>query len=236
MKEITTPPILITGAARSGTSLVAGVINMCGAFGGEMSPGNTNNKKGMFENVRIRNTIIKPYLNDIGVDSMGQYPLPDVDNLMIPRDIRQRVLQIIIDEGYSGGPWVYKGAKMCLSWPVWHYAFPNAKWIIVRRKTDDIVNSCVRTGFMRAFYNPGNQKAVGAKTEEQGWKWWVEQHEKRFNEMINEGLNCKVVWPDKMVHGDYAQLYETLKWLGLEWKSEVLHFIDPLLFHSRKKK
>jgi len=30
-------PILIVGAARSGTSLVAGIINMSGAFGGIMA-------------------------------------------------------------------------------------------------------------------------------------------------------------------------------------------------------
>ena len=236
MKSNLPSPILITGAARSGTSMVAGVINMCGAFGGIMAGKNKNNQKGMFENVAIRNTILKPYLRQIKVDPLGQYPLPDVSNLVIPRDIQQRVEQVMVDEGYKAGAWMYKGAKMCLSWPVWHYAFPNAKWIIVRRKTEDIVRSCVRTGFMRAFYSDVNQKAVGVKTEDEGWRWWVEQHEKRFNEMINEGLNCKVVWPDKMVVGDYKQLYETLEWLGLEWKTEVLHFIDPLLFHSRKKK
>ncbi len=236
MKSNLPSPILITGAARSGTSMVAGVINMCGAFGGTMAGKNKNNQKGMFENVRIRNTILKPYLRQIKVDPLGQYPLPDVGNLVIPRDIQQRVEQVMVDEGYQEGAWMYKGAKMCLSWPIWHYAFPNAKWVIVRRKTEDIVRSCVRTGFMRAFYSDVNQKAVGVKTEDEGWQWWVEQHEKRFNEMINEGLNCKVVWPDKMVVGDYKQLYETLEWLGLEWKTEVLHFIDPLLFHSRKKK
>lgn len=236
MKSNLPSPILITGAARSGTSMVAGVINMCGAFGGTMAGKNKNNQKGMFENVRIRNEILKPYLRQIKVDPLGQYPLPDVDNLVIPRDIRQRVEQVMIEEGYQEGSWMYKGAKMALSWPVWHYAFPNAKWIIVRRKTEDIVNSCVKTSFMRAWYNLNNLKAIGVNTEEEGWRWWVEQHEKRFNEMINEGLNCKVVWPDKMVVGDYKQLYETLEWLGLEWKSEVLNFIDPLLFHSRKKK
>jgi hypothetical protein len=53
-------PILITGAARSGTSMTAGVINICGAFGGVLSGPNKNNKKGMFENNRIRQDIAKP--------------------------------------------------------------------------------------------------------------------------------------------------------------------------------
>ena len=234
-KENIRSPILITGAARSGTSMVAGVINMCGAFGGNMSGANRNNQKGMFENSQIRNNIVKPYLRQIGVDPMGQYPLPDVDNLLIPTDLRRKIIQIIVEEGYRDGSWMYKGAKICLVWPIWHYAFPDAKWIIVRRRTGDIIQSCIKTGFMRAFIRAENQKAVGATSEEEGWKWWVHQHEKRFVEMITEGVNCKVVWPHRMVHGDYQQIYEMLDWLGLPWKSEVLNFIDPLLWHVRQK-
>jgi len=37
------------------------------------------------------------------------------------------------------------------------------------------------------------------------------------------------------VTGDYQQMYETIEWLGLEWKSEVLNFIDPKLWKARRK-
>ncbi len=232
MKE----PILITGCARSGTSMVAGVINMCGAFGGKMFGPNRYNEKGMFENADIRETIVKPYLRSIKVDHLGQYPLPDVTNIPIPNNLKERVEQIMINQGYPGGAWMYKGAKMCLTWPVWHYAFPDAKWVIVRRKTSDIINSCIRTGFMKAFHNPQIQRKVGAKTEEEGWLWWVQQHEQRFIEMITQGLNVKVIWPERMINGDYSQLYETLEWLGLEWKTEALTFIDPKLWKARQIK
>lgn len=225
-------PILITGAARSGTSMIAGVINMCGAFGGIMSGPTRNNEKGMFENARIRNEILKPYLRNIGMDALGQFPIPDINKLHIPTNWRNRVLQIIKSEGYKGGPWMYKGAKMCLTWPVWNYAFPDAKWIIVRRRTGDIVKSCLKTGFMRAFRNERFRKAVCAKDEREGWIWWVNQHEKRFVEMMNAGLNIKVMWPERMVNGDYSQVYETIEWLGLEWNSEALSFVDPKLWNS----
>jgi hypothetical protein len=228
-------PILITGCARSGTSLVAGAINICGAFGGNMSGPNKNNAKGMFENARIRNCITKPYLRDLGCDALGQFPLPDIDKLVIPYDWRQRVEQVMIEDGYKSGSWFYKGAKMGLFWPVWHYAFPNAKWIIVRRKSSDIVNSCVKTSFMRAFQNEKNQKAVGVNTEEEGWLWWIHQHEQRFIDMIQAGLNIKIVWPERMVNGDYQQIMETMAWLGLPWKSEVLSFIDPKLWKARQR-
>jgi hypothetical protein len=230
------PPILITGAARSGTSMVAGVINMCGAFGGKMSGPNKNNAKGMYENIRIRNQILKPYLRGLGVDPLGQFPLPKINKLPIPSDWRERVENVIRSDGYKEDEWMYKGAKMSLTWPIWSYAFPNAKWIIVRRKSEDIINSCIKTSFMRAFSRESFRKALNVKTEAEGWAWWVKQHEKRFVEMINAGLNCKVIWPEKMVCGDYKQIYEMIKWLGLKWNSEILSFVDPKLWRARREK
>ncbi len=228
-------PILITGCARSGTSLVAGIINMCGAFGGKMSGATPNNPKGMYENSKIRNNIVKPYLRDIGVDKMGQYPLPGVTDLSVPGDWRSRVEQVMRDQGYVDGSVFYKGAKICLTWPVWYYTFPDAKWVIVRRRTDDIVNSCLRTGFMRAFGKKDIQRQVRVDNEYDGWVWWVNQHLKRFQEMADAGLDYKVVWPHKMVYNDYREIMELINWLGLEWNSDVFNFIDPRLWHSRAK-
>ena len=71
-------PILVTGCARSGTSMAAGVINICGAYGGEMVGANRFNEKGMFENFEIRNNILKTYLKKLRVDKMGKYPLPNI--------------------------------------------------------------------------------------------------------------------------------------------------------------
>lgn len=194
------------------------------------------NKRGLYENDRIREEIVKPYLHDVGVDEAGQYPIPDTNNLLIPRQWKAQVEGIMNEQGYSGDrPWLYKDARIALTWPIWHYAFPNAKWVLVRRRTGDIIESCVKTAYMKAFKDTSVQKAVNAETEEDGWRWWVHQNEKRFIEMIEAGVNVKVLWPERMVHGDYQQLYETLDWLGLKWSPTILNFIDPLLWTSRKK-
>lgn len=229
-------PILITGCARSGTSMVAGAIHLCGAFGGVMVGPNRNNEKGMFENYRIREQVTKPYLRAMGADPLGQWPLPDPDRLVIPTDWRRQVEQVFREEGYKCGPWMYKGAKMVLFWPVWHYAFPSARWVIVRRRSGDIADSCLHTGFMRAFRDRRIQQAVGAATERDGWLWWVRHHIRRFVSMIEEGLNCFQIWPERMVEGDYGQLYQLMEWLGLEWNSSVLEFVDPKLWKSRRRK
>ncbi len=144
-------PILITGCARSGTSMVGGIINICGAFGGKLYGPTRYNQKGMFENSSIRENVDKTYLKSIHCDPKGQDPLPDTSSLPIPRDWKQKVENIMLKEGYKKGPWFYKGARNCLVWPVWHYAFPEAKWIIVRRRTVDIAESCINTAFMNKY-------------------------------------------------------------------------------------
>ena len=220
-------PILITSCPRSGTSMIAEVINMCGAFGGKMS------KRRMFTNDKILDSVVIPYFNSINADPSGQYPLPSIKN--IPTDWKQRIERIIIDEGYQKGLWMYKDSKLSLMWMIWDYAFPNAKWIIVRRRTGDIIQSCLKTAFMEAFAEQANRNTIGVTTERDGWLWWIHQYEKRFVAMIEAGLNCKVVWPERMVHGDYQQIYETLEWLGLSWNKDVVNLIDPLLWNVRRK-
>lgn len=218
-----TSPILVTGCARSGTSLIAGIINICGAFGGDMRSGNKFNEKGLFENSAIQ-ALDKEYLRSIGMDPKGQNPLPNTHTLPIPADWKDRVEGAILKEGYASGPWFYKGARTCLTWPVWDYAFPGAKWVIVRRRSADIASSCLKTSFMNAY------------STYEDWIKWINHHEDCFVEMIKAGLNVKVVWPERMVKGNYEQVYELIEWLGLTWKSkEVMDFIEPRLWKSKVK-
>lgn len=215
-------PILITGCARSGTSMVAGIIDLCGAWGGSLSGPNKNNRKGMFENAYLRNHLVKPFLQSIGADPMGQNPLPDVEKckLMSVNAIinwRRKILEVIYGQGYTGNQsWYYKGAKLCLIWPLWHRAFPKAKWLIVRRNSKDIVQSCMKTSFMRAY------------DEEDGWYKWVDHHKDRFLEMESQGLDIHYVWPQKMIDFDLLEMGITIAKLGLKWnQKKVEDFIEP---------
>lgn len=227
------PPILITGAARSGTSMVAGIVNICGAWGGKLFPANRYNPKGMFESVGIRG-LIKAYLRKIHVDPRGQFPLPDTTRMEIPITWKKNVETVLEGDGYPGGPWFCKDPKMCLIWPIWHFAFPNAKWVIVRRKTSDIVRSCLKTGFMQAFNNTATQRVIHAHDVSEGWKWWVHEHENRFREIVEAGVNAHIVWPERMVDGDYEQMQELIMWLGLQWDDkQVREFIEPKLWKAR---
>ncbi len=221
---------LITGAARSGTSMVAGIINLCGAWGGNLSGPNKNNEKGMFENRTIVDQITKPYLTSIRCDPMGQKPLPKIEFIHkeaqkedLVNSVRNRFHKIFQSQGYKEGPLFYKGAKICTLWPIWAKAFPQAKWVIVRRQPLDIAGSCIHTNFMRAY------------ADRKGWLGWVLEHEQRFEEMIEGGLHVQQVWPQQFIDGDFLEIKSVISNLGLSWNQEkVLDFVEPRLWNKKK--
>lgn len=223
-------PILITGCARSGTSMTAGIIYHCGAWGGEMSGPNNNNKKGMFENHAIRQNLTKPQLKKAGFDPMGQYPLPTDEYLKTITDEqgkvwKRRVITLLKAQGLLDGmQWFYKGAKMCLVWPLWAKAFPDAQWVIVRRDDSDIASSCMRTSFMRAY------------NTSEGWKTWIDIHKKRFQEMKDAGLNVIEVVPGDIIRdGDFSQIHKVIKRADLTWDVPAIKdFVTPTLWKGGK--
>ncbi len=225
-------PIIVTGCARSGTSLVAGVLSHCGAWTGECTGETPWNKRGQFENVFIRDSLTKPFLKSIGVDPLGQEPLPCPGwNLQRhPDDLlgkwRRMVLNRMESEGYDGQrPWMFKGAKACLIWSVWAQAFPEARWIVVRREDSRIIDSCLRAPFMRK-----------RKTREE-WQQWVDHHKECFQEMDEHIGVVWEIWPDKAMDDQALGQFQTLAiGLGLKWdQARVTGFVDPQLWSERRK-
>ena len=217
-------PIFVTGAARSGTSLTMGLLTHMNPslYTGKLCGPTSANKKGQFENTELRNTIVKPWLRANGYDPMGQKPLPRIGEYKIPKSFRNDVLGVLKAQGWNGQDRIiYKGAKICLTPDIWDDAFPDAKFIIVRRPNKQIVNSCLRTNFMR--------KCKGAA----GWERWLEQHIINFEHMMT-CYDCKEIWTDKLVKGDKSELLEICDWLGLKYSEKTASdFISPALYTSK---
>lgn len=218
------PPILITGAARSGTSLVAGIIHLCGAWGGKFVAPSISNPKGFFENRAMREEIVKPYLRLCGFDPRAQMPLPRPEFLVPWKDLRGQVETILQGQGYPGGPWFYKDPKIIHLWPKWREAFPEAKWVLVRRGDEEIISSCLRTTFMRAY------------SEAEGWATWLNIHKERMGEMLVELVpNIMEVWPRMAISGNFGQMQAMIEWLGLKWnEAAIREFVSPELWGGRE--
>lgn len=213
--DIINSPIFVTGIERSGATIIAKIIQHCGAFTGRTSE--------MLENIEVKKAM-DIYYDFIGADKKGQNPLPNTKQLIIPTGWEQKVKDILINDKYNGSTsWMIKGSRLCQMWPIWYYVYPNAKWIIVRRRTGDIVGSCLKTGYMTAY------------KDKDGWLEWVHEHEKLFVEMIEAGVNCKIVWPERMAIGDYGQIFEMLDWLGLPWNNDIVSMVEPLMYRSKQR-
>lgn len=209
-------PVIVTGTPRAGRSMIAGILEICGIFTGK-----TNTR---FENMELKNNLLNPYFSYHNADPSGQKNFPKTHDLLLPQTWKEQVLTIMERQGLQDeDKWMLKSGQVPLMWPVWNYAFPRAKYVIVRRRTGDIVSSCMKTGYMDAYDN------------EEGWKQMCREYEQRFTEMVNSGLNCKVIWPHRMAYGDYEQIWELLEWLGLPWKTEILNYVDPKFLKIRKK-
>jgi hypothetical protein len=204
--------------------MIAGIINICGAFSGRVDK--------MYENIAIRQGVLKPYLNKIGADINGQFPLPATNQLEAIVGWDNIINTIILKQGGNENTeWFYKDFRMVLTYPIWQAAFPESKWIIVRRKDKDIVDSCMKTSYMDAFTYSDVKEKIGVQTTEQGWQWWVDRFKKRFEEMKAVDILIMEVYPDKMVEGDFSEIKQVVEWLGLEWKEkEVKEFIQPKLW------
>lgn len=216
-------PVFITGCPRSGTSLYCGCLERCGANGGKVCGATSANPKGQYENSSIRNKIIKPYLKKIGADPLGQFPLPAVDELPSRPGLRDDFYWMLVEQGLQPNEiWYMKVCKACLIWPVFNEAFPDAKWIIVRRNRDDIVKSCMKTSFMRK------------RLTELSWYDWVNVHEERFGEM-KSAMPDRVmeVWPSELVQGSFSNIRKSVEWIGLDWNEEAISkWVDETLWHG----
>lgn len=217
-------PIFITGCPRSGTSLFCGVLERCGADGGKICGATPANPKGQYENSQIRSKLIKPYLRSIGADPLGQKPLPDLSRLKPFPALRQKFYKMLRKQGAAPDSTIYmKVCKASLIWPVFNEAFPNSKWIIVRRLDKDIINSCLKTSFMRK-----------RRTAEE-WQEWIDFHKDRFEEMKKKFPDRVMeVWPTDLIHGKFTFIKHSIEWLGLDWnEAKVVDWVDKDLWHGK---
>jgi hypothetical protein len=215
MQKLEHSPIFITGIERSGSTVVAKIIQSCGAFTGETTD--------MLENKKIKNLVDYYYNRILKIPKYGQKPLPNTRWVCPLYEWKDQITNALREDGYDDqSVWMYKNFRICQIWPVWDRVYPNAKWVIVRRRTGDIIQSCLKTGFMNAY------------SDQIGWLGWIHEHEKLFVEMLEKGLNCKIIWPERMAMGDYQQMQETIEWLGLTWNDEAYNIGQTLKSKQQK--
>jgi len=109
-------PIIVIGTARSGTSVVSGLIHLHGVWIGKCRPADQRNPKGFFENISI-NRIIRAK----GWDKKAN-----------KHEFRRLIQKVLRQQKYKEGqPWIVKHGVIP-RWDLWNVF--NPYWVIVKRK------------------------------------------------------------------------------------------------------
>lgn len=210
--------ILITGIPRSRTSLTAAMLAECGACFGppSMRKGpHRDNKLGFWEHLGIREQLQRPYFRHIECDPLGRGKLPTAADIVINADWRQRV------ERVAPGITAHKECKLLLYWEQWAAAYPKAKWVVVRRDRDEILESVSkRTSFMRG------------RMDKAEWQRWIDYHLERMDR-LKQNVDYWEVETGRIMRGDFDQIKGAIKWCGLAWNSQSEHLIDPTVTYQR---
>jgi len=210
-------PIFVTGVERSGASLIARALSMTGGVW-------TGSMTGMYENFRLK------HLCEDLVSTYSENLFPEVDKVNM--DLKASVEYNLLVQGrneFDENPWMFKSSLLTPLWKLYTDLYPDAVWIVVRRKPTEIVNSCVKTNWMCTFKNPEIRKLVGVTTEEEGWMWLIHKYEAEWVKMKSHGLNMIFVWPDRVLENDFSQLQSLCTDLGLSWNPKIEQTLTELI-------
>ena len=203
--------------------MIAGSLQLCGAWLGYTVPGGgKENPEGFFENVFLREAVNKKILAVAVAAPLGVQSLPLLDKLPTTTGLGNAVKNMLDNEGYDyQRPWAFKEPKLCLLWPRFAEEFPQAHWIIVRRKTEHIVASCLNTAFMNRQNN-----------DTRFWFHWAEQYLQRIEALKQSTAQWSEIWSQPIIDGDLSALKIITTACGLNWRpQQVSSFIKPDYWH-----
>jgi hypothetical protein len=227
MRDYFNTPIFVLGLPRSGTSMIAGSLGICGAWTGSTVPAGPENPKGYFEHTAIREFVTKKILADLGYDPMGVRKLPPIDIQIEVLGLAGIIRNILEKDGYKHDkPWLLKDPKLTLVWPVYKKAFPGATWLVVQRDEDGFINSCLRTNFL---YRHSQNRNF--------WKNFAKEYQVRIDALKNSGANVLEISSPDVINGNFGHLGEVVSRLGLTFReNELKKFVLPNYWHGNSNK
>jgi len=224
VRDFFNEPIFVLGLPRSGTSMIAGALGICGAWTGTTLVGGTPaNPKGFFEHSAIKEQVTQKVLAHLQCDPLGITKLPPVDLQVEITGLADYIQQIIEADGCAHKtPWLCKDPKLTLLWPIYAKAFPKARWVIVNRDEDGFIDSCLRTNFMARH------------SQERGfWRKFAGQYRLRLDTLRGSGEQVLEISSPDIIAGNIDPLDELVTRLGLQFRGEQLRgFITPSYWHG----
>jgi predicted O-methyltransferase YrrM len=214
-------PIIIAAPPRSGTTMVAGLLKKHGVWVGNARvtryPG--TNSIIATENQNIKD-LMKIMARSFDYQNWNKgFPvisLEDAENWGCW--LRSEIKKIVPDNTI----WLIKTAWTLIFYDIWKAAFPDAKWIIIDRRTNDIVASALRHPAMKRRGMKKIKQYVRALKKKQSLVW--------------DELGIKqvhYVYADALASGDMGTAGSLLTFCKITFNPKITrNFIKPEIYHK----
>ena len=144
------PPIIVLGAPRSGTSLIAGILHHCNvSMGANLLESDTGNPQGYFEDldfIDFHRQLLARSAGSVGRvfedSTMREQPF-DFDPT--PADI-STAKEFIHQRNAQQTIWGWKDPRTCLFLPFWQQLLPDARFILAYKHPLEMSASLLRMG------------------------------------------------------------------------------------------
>jgi hypothetical protein len=199
--------VVIAGMHRSGTSMIARLLNLCGVYLGEekdLIPAAKDNLEGFWENAKFQD-VNEEILSSFG----GSWDIPPslVDGWEESRrllDIRKRTEDIIGE--FSHYPvWGWKDPRNSLTLPYWKTIIPDLKVIVCLRNPYDVFRSLTRRGYASSAFS---------------YNLWLKYYQELFA-AVPPGAGI-VTHFESYFHDPESEIKRLVNYLGLDVSDEVV--------------
>lgn len=212
--------LIVTGMHRSGTSMIAGVLQLCGAhLGNNLLSGKRDNPNGHFEDkdfVRLNDVILKW--------NGGTWDNPP-KKVPIPKDLS--TLKTWANGWPDNGVVLWKDPRAVYTIPVWEAALRPAplRVLIVARRTPAVIESLMK----RNKFSHAQAQALVSQYLHQMKRLLIKMDYGTWAAVAYEGV----------LKSWRTELSGVLKWLALkpsqDAATKIKEFIDPDLNHHTRR-
>ena len=214
-------PIIIAAPGRSGTTMVAGLLNRHGVWIGEgrITSHKETNSLIVSENTKIKKKL-KQMAREIGYTNR-QVPLPVINQVQKRADDLFSYLSTFIPKDRK---WLVKTTWTLVFGEVWKAAFPRARWIFIERNITDIISSVKRHPAMRN--RDANDVYLFALA--------LQKRQRFISSSIPENQYL-FVDIDKIGHCDMEECRKILTFCEITPNDEIIRsWIKPEIWHGSK--
>lgn len=218
-------PIIVAAPARSGTTMIAGLLVKHGVWIGnaKVTKHPQTNVSFGTENIELKN-VMKSIAKEIGYRNR-QTPLPRVDEVKEKAARLRKEAERIVPKDTT---WLVKTSWTLILSEIWQEAFPDARWVFVEREPRMIMNSMKR--------HPQMSRHVRNRRQISRFIQLLHLRQARIATTLNNNQYL-FVHAGLVVAKDIEVCERLLAFCGLKLNEKVLdNWIEPERWHNTYRK